>query len=289
MEPPSARFALIDGDFVEYAQARVHVEDRGFQFGESVYEVLSFHNGTAFRLKAHLARLNRSATAIGIDPPSEGKLADDIRRALVECAGSEGMIYIQATGGWAVRDHAAAPSKTTVVMLIQLGLPDRTKVLQSGLTCMTVPDDRWARCHIKSTFLLPNILARRAAFAAGYQDAIFVRDGYLTEGTSSNVFLVIDDALVTPPATNYILRGITRDAVLELSHGLGAIVREEPIHSRAIETASEAFLTSTVLNIRPISAIDGHILSTGGVGLLTKAILGAFEGLVQAETAAPHQ
>jgi len=279
------RAVIINGHETAYESASTHIEDRGYQFGESVYEVLAFYSGTPLRLSEHLSRLSRSAVAIGLELPSSESLIRDIARAAGMADIVTGSVYIQVTSGVSPRAHIAQEKLSpTVTIIAQATPPDRTGLPLVPITCVTVPDERWARCNIKTTNLLPNVLARKTAIQRGYDDALFVRDGLILEGPSNNVFFVRNGGLLTPPANNFILEGITRAAIIEVARKLRLEVRQEPVTPEAAYGSQEAFITSTIMNIRPISVIDGQRYPSPIPGPVTDAVYENLLRLIDDET-----
>jgi D-alanine transaminase len=269
----------LNGEFVSYDTARVPVEDRGLQFADGVYEVVRYYDGRPFRMQQHLARLVRSAAGIELPlPPIE-----EIRQAmdaLIEKQGlQDGTVYLQITRGPAPRAHGLVPDpKPTVIAIAREARSVRPR---PTLRVVTMSDDRWARCYLKTTALLPNALARERARRLGADDAIFVRDGFVMEATASNVFVVTNGRLLTPPLTNYILPGITREAVVELATGEGISVFEEPVSAHLLYQADEVFLTGTNSELGPIVAVDGRTIGDGRPGPVFNRLLAAFDVAVR--------
>jgi D-alanine transaminase len=265
----------LNGQFVPYSDARIPVEDRGMQFADGVYEVVRYYDGRPFRMAQHLARLVRSAAGIELPlPPIE-----EIRRAMDSLIEQQGLqdatVYLQITRGPAPRQHGliADPAPT----VIAIARPAHTVRPRPTLRVVTTSDDRWARCYLKTTAILPNALARERARRLGADDAIFVRDGFIMEASASNVFVVFGGRLVTPPLTNYILAGITRGAILELAAGEGIPLTEEPISAHLIYQADEVFLTGTNGELGPVVAIDGRPVGEGVPGPIFQRVLAAFD------------
>lgn len=269
----------LNGQFVSYEEAKVPVEDRGLQFADSVYEVVRYYDGRPFRMQQHLARLVRSAAGIELPlPPIE-----EIRQAmdaLVERQGlQDATVYLQISRGPAPRMHGLIPDPNPTV--IAIAREARSVRPRPTLRVVTVSDDRWARCYIKTTALLPNAIARERARRLGADDGIFVRDGFVMEATASNVFIVMNGRLLTPPLTNYILAGITREAVLELATGEGIPVSEEPIPAHLLYQADEIFLTGTNSELGPVIAVDGRTIADGHPGPIFNRVLAAFDVAVR--------
>lgn len=282
----------LNGEFLPPDAARVPVLDRGFLFADGVYEVTPFYRGRPFRMDAHLARLQRGLCALGIEldvPP----LAE-VKEELVERSGLAdapmATVYLQVTRGVAPRSHAfpdpaVPPTRVAWASPFRLAAPDRWR---EGFEAVSVPDQRWSRADIKSIQLLPNVLAQEEARKAGVKDALLVRDGLALEGAHNNVFAVFGDELATPPASNQILPGVTREVVLELAREMeGLRVRERPLPLDELRAAAtELFFTGTTTEVRPTVRLDGEAVGDGTVGSVTRRIARAFRDRVRAETSA---
>lgn len=272
----------LNGQFLPLEEAAVSVEDRGYQFGDGVYEVIHVYRGKPFRMREHLARLERSLR--GLEIPLPEPLAR-IEEVCLQAAGParEASIYLQVTRGAAPRAHAfpksVRPSFVVYAREVQPPAdPDRP------LALLSVPDDRWGRCHLKTICLLPNVLARQKAVQAGCDEALFVRDdGSVTEGASSNAFLVRKGSVVTHPANNRILGGVTREAVLHLARREGIPVREEPFGLPEALAADEFFMTGTSTEVGAVAAIDGRRIGDASPGPVTRRLKDAFDALVKQE------
>ena len=270
--------AFVNGRFLPLAGASVSIEDRGFQFGDGVYEVIRTYRGRPFMLHAHLARLNRSAEAIGLRQPYSlerwtGYMEEGLRLAAL----TESKIYVQITRGVAPRDHAYAPElEPTVVMTIRELHPLSPAVQTAGVDAMTLDDVRWGRCDIKSLNLLPNVLARQQAKEAGVFEAILVRNGEVTEGSVSNVIIVGNRTLMTAPEGPRILSGVTREVVLRLARQEGLEVHEQYPSRENLFGASEVFLTGTTVEVLPVVRIDGKPIGSGEPGPVTRQLAKRF-------------
>ena len=263
--------AFLNGRFLPLAEATVSVEDRGFQFGDGVYEVIRTYGGRPFKLEAHLARLDRSAQAIGLRQPYPSeRWVDYVREGLRLAAFPEAKIYVQITRGTAPRDHAYAPDlQPTVLMTIRELLPLAASIRAAGVAAMTMKEIRWSRCDIKSINLLANVLARQEAKKRGVFEAILVREGQVTEGAVSNVFIVRDRHLITAPDGAWILSGVTREVVLELAQQEGLAVEERYCSERELLAAEEVFLTGTTVEVLGVTRIDGTPIGSGEPGPVT--------------------
>ena len=270
----------LNGEFLRADQATVSVNDRGFLFGDGVYEVTAAYRGRLFRWPEHLRRLRRGLAAVGIDFAPES--LEPIQRELLARNGLDSAdaayIYVQVTRGVAPRSHAfpnPAVEPTVYGFANPYARPSRER-WERGFEAIAVPDQRWARAEIKAIALLPNCLAQQAASEAGVSDAIFVRDGIALEGSHNNLFCVFDGALATAPKSNYILPGITRDFVIELAAGLGIAVRERAIGLSELYGADEAFFTGTTTEVRPCVRVDGRPIGDGRVGPVARSLFDAF-------------
>ncbi len=271
----------LNGQFLPYEQASIPVEDRAFLLADGIYEVIRVYGGKPFCMEQHLERLARSARELKMPEPDLAQL-DEVSRKLVAINNlSEATIYMQISrGAYSPRTHAFPTGEVRPnVLVIARPFADAEELRQKGARAITVPDQRWARCDIKSTSLLPNALAKQQAAEAGAYEAIFIRDGFAIEGSSSNFMAVIDGEVRTYPKCNYILGGITRDVVLRLARELGYPVREEGIPLAALSACTEAWVTSTTSEIMPIVEIDGKPVGDGRPGPVCRALSEAFRKL----------
>lgn len=277
----------VNGQFVPYHQAMVPVEDRALQFGDGIYEVVRYYHGRAFRLAQHLERLARSAAGIDLPLPPLDELRQVMDTLVARQGLTEATVYLQITRGVAPRLHGLPATERPTV--IALARPAPRVRPRPALRVVTVSDDRWARCYLKTTMLLPNALARERAQRRGADDAVFVRDGFVMEATAANVFIVHQGRLWTPPLTNYILPGITRAVVLEIAQDLGLAVREDPLPAERLYEAEEIFLTGTNTELSPVVAVDGQPVGTGQPGPLFARLLAAFDQCIARECGATAQ
>jgi D-alanine transaminase len=268
----------LNGQVVAYDEARVPIEDRGLQFADGVYEVVRYYDGRPFRMKEHLERLVRSAAGLELELPS----LEGIRAAmdsLVERQGfQDATVYLQITRGAAPRQHGLIEGLTPTV--IAIARPAKTVRPRPVLKAITTSDDRWARCYLKTTQLLPNAMARERAKRLGADDAIFVRDGFIMEASASNIFVVFGDRLVTPTLTNYILAGITRGAVIDIAASLRIKVVEEPMSAHLIYFADEVFISGTNSELGPVVEVDGRRIGSGAVGPIFQRIQAGFDAAI---------
>lgn len=277
--------ACVNGRFLPIARAMVSVEDRGFQFGDGVYEVVRTYAGRVFRLDAHLARLVQSAQAIRLplrySLPQWRRL---ILRAYRMSGFADAKIYLQLTRGPAPRDHGFPKTvRPTVVVTVRELAPLPPALRRDGVGAIAVPDLRWGRCDVKSLNLLANVLAREEARAAAVFEAILVRDGHVTEGAISNVFAVIQGAIVTSPTDPSILPGITRAATLDLVRAEGLPLAERSMSVQELRAADEVFLTGTTIEIVPVVSLDGAKIGSGEPGPVTRRLAQRFAEMVTAE------
>jgi D-alanine transaminase len=280
----------LNGELIPKEKALVPVDDRGFLFADGIYEVSPAYRGSFFRLERHLDRMRRGLAALSIDF-DPAPLAEVHRQLLVANKLENepiSTVYVQITRGVAPRAHAfpTGTVQPTVYAFAKEFKRSPKEVWEKGFTATTVPDRRWMRCDIKAIALLPNCLAQQAAVAAGTHDAVFVRDGIAIEGALNNFFAVIDGTVVTHPATNHILHGITREYVLELCHDLGLPVEERPIQLEELWTADETFFTGTTTEVRPTVKIDGRAIGGGKPGPIARRLMDAFVVGVERETSA---
>jgi len=263
------------------AAARLSPDDRGFLFGDGVYEVVRFYGGRPFALDAHVARLGRSLRALRIEGFEATAFAEIARRLAQENGLADGTRYLQVTRGAAPRRHAfPAPGTPPTVYACTYPLSAAPERWARGVGVHLVPDERWARCDVKSTALLANVLANQAAQEAGAEEAVFVRDGLVTEGSHTNVAAVFGGRVVTHPEGPRILSGVTRAVVLRLCAELGVPVEERPVPAADLARADEVLLTSTTSEVLPVVAADGRPVGAGAPGPVTRALLDAFRAHV---------
>ncbi len=274
-----SRIAYVSGRYLPHREASVHIEDRGYQFADGVYEVIAVERGRLVDEGLHLKRLGRSLAELEIaEPMTEAALKTVMREVLRRNRVRDGIIYIQMTRGVAPRDHAfPRGARTQVVMTARRAKLANSKTLADGVRVITVPDLRWARCDIKSIALLPNILGKQQARQAGAHEAWQVdRDGNVTEGTSTNAWIVTAAGeVVTRAATTAILNGVTRLGVIRVIEEAGLRFLERPFGVIEAKQAREAFLTSTTSYVTPVVRIDDSVVGDGKPGPLARE-LGTF-------------
>ena len=270
---------FLNGDFMPLSQVKVSVEDRGFQFGDGVYEVVRTYGGVPFQLDAHLERLERSAHAIHLNTSVHStKWKEWVREGVTRAGYPECKVYVQVTRGVASRDHLF-PVRTipTVTMSVREMHPPEQALRQTGVVVMTMDDLRWGRCDIKSINLLPNVLARQRASESGAFEAILVRQDMVTEGAVSNVMMISEGRVITSPEGPHILSGVTRQLVLSLARKGGISVEERTIGVGEFRQAEEVFLTGTTIEVLPVVRIDDAPVGNGQPGLLTKRLHSLFQ------------
>jgi D-alanine transaminase len=269
------RVIYVNGRYLPYAQARVHAEDRGFQFADAVYEVCEVKAGRLIDETRHLRRLARSLEELKIAAPlSPAAWSQVLRETIRRNRVKDGLVYLQVSRGAGRRDFYFPPAQVapTVVCLARAIAPAKTEAAAAnGIGVKTMPDIRWARCDIKTVMLLPAALAKQAALAEDAREAWLVdADGYITEGASSNAWIVDKDGrLITRQIDNAILRGVTRTTLLDVVEREGLKVVERPFTVAEAKAAREAFVTSATNVVMPVVRIDGEAIGNGFPGLLT--------------------
>ena len=266
--------AYLNGVIMPIENAVVPVEDRGYNFGDAVYEYVASYNGRLFYLEPHLDRLEHSLAALAFPPLPREKIRTAIETLFAEAAIGRAGIYIQISRGVAPRDHAFPADADLQFLMILRQVHEKPAVLrEKGAAAITVTDIRWGRCDIKTVQLLPNVLAKQQALEAGAYDAIFVAEtGEVREGTSSNLFIVKDQGLITHPLTPRILPGITRMIILDICRSAGLSVEETYFDKAALYAADEVFMSGTITEVLPITRIDGQPIGDGAVGPVARRL-----------------
>jgi D-alanine transaminase len=271
--------SYFNGQFCERSSISISPDDRGFVFADGLYEVIRSYDGALFRCEDHLDRLATGLGALhiaGIDVHQLQPLAERLLRENGLGQG-EALIYLQITRGCAPRAHRFPPTSTRpTVFMDAKPFEPQVSVQSNGGPAVLVPDQRWARCDLKTVGLLPNCLAHQRATEADALEALFVRDGAVLEGSRSNVFFVKDDRLWTAPLTNYILPGITRGVVLEAAERLGLPVCLQPCFEEDLPSVQECFVTATTVEITPITSINGQTVGKGKSGRVTQGLQAEF-------------
>lgn len=266
---------FFNGSYIPKEKVSVSPDDRGFLFADGIYEVVRWYGKAFFDMESHMTRLERSLRETGI-LWKEMSLFPGIATELVRVnnlASQPAMVYLQVTRGSARRSHSFPdpPVQPTVYAFAFGFVPDKASALK-GIKVMLKEDIRWSRCDIKSIALLPNTLSFQEAYSEGMKECIFVRAGYFTEGSHSNVFFVVNGELRTHPESGYILSGITRKNVLRIAENAGIIINELPVNQRDIEKTEEAFITNTSSEVMPVIEMGGIKIGTGKPGRITTLI-----------------
>ncbi len=284
--------AYLNGQYLPRSTATIPIEDRGFIFGDGVYEVWRVINGRLFEADRHLARLAFGLHELRITPPDIGRreVLDEVADRLLsesDLFDGEATLYVEITRGVAPRTHQFPPAGTTptVFAMANRFLPP-SDVRARGATAITTPDVRWLRCDIKTIQLLPNVLAKQAAAERGAVEAFMIRDGVVTEGSHANVLGVIDGEIRTHPLDNLVLPGITRAVVLEIARDLGIPVRENAFAERDIARLDECFLAGTTADIMPIVRVNDHVIGSGAPGPIATRLYKEFRAHMDASCAA---
>ncbi|HID98697.1 MAG TPA: D-amino acid aminotransferase [Thiotrichaceae bacterium] len=273
----------LNGEFLPLSEARVSVLDRGFIFADGVYEVIPVYGSRIFRLQEHLQRLENSLAAIKLNNPlTQQQWIETLESLVVRNQGdeqSDQSVYLQVTRGPAKRDHNFPEQvKPTVFIMSE---PLQTKPPSSGVKAITRPDMRWQRCDIKSIALLANVLQRREAIEMGAAEAILIRDSYMMEGAASNVFIVVDGVAITPPKSQFILPGITRDLILEAMQAAQLFCREADIPESQLRTADEIWITSSTREILPVIMLDDKPVGNGKPGSVWSQVFKIYQDYKQ--------
>lgn len=269
-----SRIAYVNGQYVRHADAAVHVEDRGYQFADGVYEVCEVWQGKIVDVPRHLDRLGRSLSELRIDwPMSRAAVEFVLRQVVARNLVRNGLVYIQVTRGVSKRDHFFPPEDVapSIVVTARSASPEAAKAqAEKGIAVVSYPENRWPRVDIKTVALLPNVLAKQNAKEQGGKEAWYVdTDGYVTEGGSTNAWIITKDGvLVTRPAESGILRGITRAIVLKLIESEGLQFEERPFSLSEAFDAKEAFVTAATSVVMPVTQVDGKIIGNGHPGLV---------------------
>ena len=277
------RYAYLDGQFVEAADARVSAFDRGFLFGDGVYEVIPVYHGAPFRLDAHLARLAHSLAGIELDTPWDDAWWRARITELVERNGSGNQsVYLQITrGAEAGRDHRFPADARPTVFLFSTATPKRDAAVdRDGLTAVSAEDFRWARCDLKTISLLANVLLKQSAAAQGADEVVLHRNGRLTEASVSNLYVVRDGRVATPPLGHELLPGVTRLVVLELCREQGIPVDEAPLSLDDLASADEVLISSSSRELGAIVRVDGKPVGDGKPGPVYRKLRAAFDELI---------
>lgn len=277
----------LNGKFMPLADGQLSVEDRSTQFGDGIYEVIAAYNGIPVLMDEHLDRWERSAAGLGIAQVHSRETRRNVIHELVRTLGSNRtMIYGHLSRGTAKRAHPFPKSATaTELWYVRELAPYPEKWYTDGVSAVTHVDERWSRCWIKATCLLPNVLAKQYAVDHGAFDAILVMEnGNVTESSAGNCYAVKNGVVYTHPTNGRILGGVKRGFTLELARSHGFAVREEVFSLDFLRTADEVFLTSTTINVLPVTRLDGHLVGTGRVGDVARGLGAIVEAEVRRRT-----
>lgn len=272
----------LNGDYVRLGDAKISVLDRGFIFGDGIYDVVPAYKGKPFRIDEHLNRLQRSLKLIELNVDYSHQDWEQLVLDMLARVGRGGdcMVYIQVTRGPAKRDHAFPADTTPTVFCMVTPFIRPTEAREKGLTAISVPDVRWMMCHIKSTSLLGNVLARQQAVNAGVDEVIQFRDGFMTEGSSTNIWVVKDGVLLAPPRNHLILEGVRYRLLEDLAANAGIPFEARPISEAEVEQADELMLTSATKEVLPILEYNGKPVGTGHVGAIYQALRTGYDELI---------
>ena len=255
----------LNGDYLPLSEAKISVLDRGFLFGDGVYEVIPVYAGKYFHLEGHLLRLQASLSRIRLDLSYDLDQWSEIFKPLLDDSKNQ-FIYLQITRGVAPKRDHAFPENPVPTIFVMCSEMKPFAGVKTGVKALTIDDNRWEMCNIKATTLLANILLRQEAVEKGCTEAILIKNGYVTEGAASNLFVVIDDVLITPRKNQDILSGITREVILELARNNNIAVSEEVIAEEVLEMASEIWMTSSTREIIPVIELNEKPVGDGEIG-----------------------
>ena len=270
----------LNGDYLPLADAKISVMDRGFLFGDGVYEVIPAYAGKLFRLEDHLLRLDNSLKSIRLQNPHSHEQWRDLLNPLLK-PDEDQSVYLQITRGAAPKRDHAFPKETKHTVFAMVSSINPHSDPDNGVKAISLEDSRWKLCDTKAITLLANVLLRQTAVDNGCTEAILFKDGYLTEGAASNVFAVINGVLMTPPKSPAILPGITRDVILEIARDKNIPNSEQAISKADLIKASEVWITSSTREIIPVVELDGEIIGTGKPGPVWKSLYQLFQAYKQ--------
>ncbi len=280
------QIVYLNGEFCDLADAKISVLDRGFIFGDGIYEVIPVYQGKLFRARQHLARLARSLAYVGIaNSYSEAEWLDLIQQLLARQPEGDQMVYLQVTRGVAKRAHAFPKDVTPTIFMMSNPLPQVPAALRAaGVACVSMDDLRWLRCQIKSTSLLGNVLAAEYAAEHEAMESIQFRDGYLTEASSSNVWLVKDGVLYAPPKDNLILEGIRYGLFEELCTQVGITLVQKKLTKAEVLAADELLLSSATKEVLAVVKVDDQTIGNGQPGPIYHSLYAAYQAAKAAAT-----
>ena len=280
-----SRVAYVNGRYLRHAEAQVHIEDRGYQFSDGVYEVILIKNGKMIDEEQHLERLKKSLSFLEINPPMKRAPMRHVMKELIKRNKfRNGIVYIQITRGVAAREHSFPKYANPALVMTARRIATKTNdEIQAGVKVITIDDIRWKRCDIKSTSLLPNVLGKQTARRQGAYEAWMVdARGFVTEGTSTNAWIVTTDRkLITAGLGSNILSGITRDTFIKIIHELNYKLEERQFSVEEAKNAREAFFTSSTSFLTPVSEIDGVVIGNGRAGSVSMELIKAYDNYMK--------
>ena len=274
----------INGSFEDKSSAVISIEDRGYNFSDGVYEVMSFFGCNIINYEKHIKRLNRSLLGLKIQKPMQNfKSLELVIKKLIKLNGShEGFLYLQITRGTSSRNHLFPKSTKPNIVIFTFSVKVDKKMIQKGVKVRLTDDLRWKRCDIKSISLLPNVLEKQIAYEKGMYESWQKRSEFITEGSTSNAFIVNEKGEIqTHPANNLILGGVTRDTVIEIAKNNKLTVKEESFSTSDLFLSKEAFLTSTTARVLPVIKVDNKKVSNGKPGRITKILIEKYDDLIK--------
>ncbi|SAI67166.1 class IV aminotransferase [Bordetella ansorpii] len=282
---PGDSQVYLNGEFMRVDEAKISVLDRGFIFGDGIYDVVPVYQGKPFRVDGHLDRLQRSLAALRIAPPMDrAGWADLVRELAARCPEPYCIVYLQVTRGVARRDHGfpAASIAPTVFGMATPFTPPTPESLARGMTAITIADERWLHCEIKSISLLGNVLAKQQALEAGVDEVVQFRDGWLTEGSSSNIWVVSGGTLLAPPRDNLILEGIRYGLLAELAQEAGVPFEARRLSRQEVLAADELLVTSAAREVQPLLMLDGKPVGDGKPGPVFARLRAGYDARIAA-------
>jgi D-alanine transaminase len=279
-----SKIVYLNGDYLPVEEATVSVMDRGFLFGDSVYEVVPVFGNKMLRLDEHLARLQNSLNRICLSNPfTDDEWERIFSELLQKNKGDDRAIYLQVSRGVFAKRDLSIPAQaddssqaTVFAMVLQVASPD-IEVVSAGISVITVDDFRWNACDIKSTSLVANVMLRQQAAEADVEDAILIKNGVVTEGTASNVFIVKNNVLITPPTGRHLLPGITRDLVIEIAKNNTILIEEHEIKEAELYDADEIWMTSSTREIAPVISLNGEKVGSGEAGVMWRHVMNLYQ------------
>ncbi len=267
------QIVYLNGEYSPLRDAKISVLDRGFLFGDGIYEVIPVYKRHIFHFERHMARLEKNLAAIRITTPFDRQQLLDIIEKLIT-GGDQESVYLQITRGIAKRDHRFPDDTQPSLFVMTTPVTQQSK---HGISCITLNDDRWQHCDIKTISLLPNVLLRQLAHDENTDEAILIRDGLVTEGAASNVFIVLNNKIITAPQGPFILPGVTRDVIIELAQNAGLDIEQTMYGEQELISASEIWVTSSTKEIVPVINLNNRLVSNGAPGTVWQKINSLFQ------------